>query len=251
MLDSFWNKLKSKLVTAPEPQPNAMFESVADLFITDALKVRQLLEELQQSRVSLAAQSVEGEFIGRVTLYGIKGNELTARVDLHDPNAQPPGHMLLNLVGSTGYGVLMFTLALDYLDLNDLWRARVPHKVMRVQSRRHRRVTTIQTIHHHASLQLSQMLQKARLIDLSEEGAGLKVSEPVTPEELVGVDGELVIDGDPIYIPAVSLAHLHGDPLTGWHVGLSLHGIEPSDQRCLARWLNEAETSARLSEDDS
>lgn len=248
MLADFWRNVRALL--DDEPQKAPLYEAISDLFITDRSRIAELLEEMRRAGIEVTLQGAEGHYLGHARLYEVGDAEVTFRVHFRDgPSALASRHRA-NAVGSTTHGAVMFTVELHRSVLGDLWQAPLPTEAMCVQSRRHRRVTTVRTQHHQALLQLpSSLTRQARLLDLSEEGAGLEVDQPVRPDDLAGMDAELLLDGQVrLRIPWLAVAYVGKSQGRGSRVGLGLNGMNAADQRTLARWLNAAEVAGREAE---
>lgn len=251
MLSAWWKGVRHWLREGPpataqaEPAGGSRLpESVSDLVIAGRRRVGRLMHDLQQRRVPMVIQADEGRYLGRAEVFLVEADAVTLRLRLHDGAGRGRASLHVNLAGSAAQGVVMFTLALRRLGHDDLWSAPLPEEVLCVQSRRHRRVATLQTGGHRAALELPEPLHRARLLDLSEEGAGVLLDREVSAAQVAGLRATLWLDGTKVAVPALDLAHIRADGRGAWRAGLRLGGMDAADRRCLARWLDAAETAA-------
>jgi hypothetical protein len=238
MLTRVWQSLRSLM---SEPHEVRLLPT-CDLSVTDVARIDLLLHALQASRFELVVQTEERHRMGTAVLVAYDARSLTLRLDAV-ATACGHGNHRVNLVGASTQGLLIFTLDLVRLPGTGLWRGDRPAELMCVQSRRHRRVRIVGDPRTRATLSMLLPFGPVGLLNLSEEGAGLRLAARVDIGTRMG-GARLSWDGSTIRIAQVRVCHAsrHGD---AWHLGVTLEGIGSADQRMLRRWLNEAECRAR------
>jgi hypothetical protein len=238
MLNRFWESLRFLMA---EPDDLRTLPT-CDLSVSDAARIELLMDELQVSAFSLAVQAEERQRLGRAVLVARDAQSLTLRFADADVASSRLNHRV-NLVGASSHGLLVFTLDLVRVAGTGLWRGDRPTELLCVQSRRHRRVRIAGELRRRATLTLMLPYGPLRLLDLSEEGAGLQLAAAVDMCTRMG-EARLSLDECAIRIGQVRVCHCRRDG-DAWNLGVALEGIRSDDQRMMRRWLNEAECRMR------
>jgi hypothetical protein len=238
MLNRFWESLRLLMA---EPDDLRTLPT-CDLSVTDASRIELLMDELQVSAFSLAMQTEGRQRLGGAVLVARDAQSLTLRCANADVAFSHLAHRV-TLVGASSHGLLVFSLDLVRVAGTSLWRGDRPAELLCVQSRRHRRVRIAGELRRRATLNLMLPYGPLRLLDLSEEGAGLQLAAAVDMGSRMG-EARLSLDGSAIRIGQVRVRHCSRDG-DAWKLGVALDGIRSDDQRTMRRWLNEAECRMR------
>lgn len=203
--------------------------------------VGAFLTELTDSRQDLIAHGLDGRFIGHALLTAMNGSEVQFQMRCESGQARSMDAIRINVWSVLKHGATMFTLHARRLGLADLWSAPFPREVIRMQSRRHRRLRCIHGPIYSARLSLGEPFQDVNLIDLSEEGAGLTCSTKGDVPLPDRISGTLWLQGTPMSLPNVQVMHSTRVKETQWRIGVRLLGLSEADSRALRCWLNTVE----------
>ncbi|MDC8772972.1 PilZ domain-containing protein [Roseateles albus] len=223
-----------------------------ELLLRDGGQIRQLLNGLARSRRGVVLQAPDGSLMatGDLQTYGEQGLAVRIHEDcLMSPSGQTrdsplscalAGRGMVNISAASESGVLMFSLHGARLLGNWLVAAQLPTELIRMQSRRHFRLSGRAGQLQNASISWPGSPRPLALQDLSEEGAGLVLMarEWKGASQLKQVT--LVLGQDALPVPLLQVVHerpLLASAAPYSTIGARLIGIKPEHIRSLRRWL--------------
>ena len=225
-------------------QANAEDAAMADdLTISDPARIGSVLGAMATARMGLAVTAPEAAGIGAGRLLAAERGALWLRA-LWPRRDAPSAVTRFTLAGTTPMGVIVFSPIVFAAAAEDVWTGAAPEEILRIQSRRFRRVSAVNGRAHRARIDVAGMAEPVRLLDLSEGGAGLLVRTPHWADAETLRGARLHADGEAIDLPTLRV--VHSTPLArgAWRVGVAFEEVAPAAERFLRRWLNAVEAEA-------
>lgn len=210
-----------------------------------SLSSRQAVEDfltgLSADHQYLVVHGLDGSYIGHASLVSL--DERSVRFQLHGEGVQLKrvDDIRINVWCVLKQGATMFTLHAQRLGLADLWHAPRPNEVIRMQSRRHRRLRCIHGPIHTAGMTMSAPFQDVSLVDLSEEGAGILCRVEADGPMPARASATLWLQGVALVVPGVQVMHSTRLADGNWRIGVRMEGVAEADRRTLRCWLNMVE----------
>lgn len=205
-----------------------------DMVIQAPQAIRRCLDGLIGSQFRIVLQALDGEAAGTARILSTSPQGLILALDQRNLSVAP--RPSLNATVSGNRGLLLFTLRSPRCLPSSLLQAPWPDTIVRVQSRRHFRVS------HRldkARLGWPGTQTRCQLHDISEEGLGIWV-EP--GQAMPGrTDRPALLHLDNLSLPVPALHPVHGSTSVRLgvrrRVGLRMVGMSGEHLRQLRRWL--------------
>lgn len=210
-----------------------------ELVVIAPLQFRRALNELARLKRAVALQTSDGSFLGsgRLTTDAIEGVTVHLPWDGDEPLPQAWAWPI-NATASGPDGLVLFTLQTGMVDASGRVSAAWPDQMIRVQSRRHFRLSALGGAQRRAWLRWQVMDVGLPVRDLSEDGVCVEVATGMNSGLEPLRAAQLHLDGEVLDVPVLEVVHTrtgrHGAPT--W-VSARMVGLGEAQRRALRRWM--------------